>query len=248
AVAVTDHDTVDWLEEAWEEGKELGIEVIPGIELSTYYNRDEVHILGYFIDWKNAHLQEVLTGLARERLERAEKMVEKLAKLNVRLDLEEVQAIAGSGVVGRPHVARALLRAGYARSLEEAFSKYLVSGAPAYVPRKKLTPFQAIDLLRRLGGIPVLAHPGLLKDDRIVCDLVKQGLKGIEVYYPGHRLIQKSRYLAMCGRFHLIATGGSDFHGDNGKVPLGGVVVNYNTVDRLKKNKRGRQLLGDPVH
>ncbi|HHX50703.1 MAG TPA: PHP domain-containing protein [Clostridia bacterium] len=237
AVAVTDHDTINGLEEAWEEGQRSGIEVIPGIELSTHYGGAEVHILGYLIDWERPHLQEVLEDFAQERFERARKMVEKLAKLNIRLDLEEVQAVAGTGVIGRPHVARALVKAGYVRTLAEAFSRYLASGAPAYVARRKLTPARAIDLLRSVQGIPVLAHPGLLRDDGIIPDLVRQGLKGIEVYYPGHRLIQKTRYLALCGRFRLIATGGSDFHGDDGRVPMGSVEVNYNTVDRLKKLK-----------
>lgn len=218
ALAITDHDIVAGIPEAIETGACLGIEVIPGIEISSRYGESELHILGYFLDWKDSELSSRLAQLRASRHRRNPRIIEKLNELGLDLTYDEVKALAGTESVGRPHIARVLMEKGYVQSAKEAFDRYLAQGAAAYVPRELPEPAEAIAWIRAARGIPVLAHPtwvnesaeGLYK----LCDKLKaEGLGGIEVHYSTHKPQQTSEFLSLAKRLNLLVTGGSDFHG-----------------------------------
>jgi hypothetical protein len=213
ALALTDHDSVRGIAEAREACREAGILFVPGIELGVGVGEDEVHLLGYGIDAKGRTLQHTLDLLAGERLDRMEKMLAALGRLGVTVTLDEVRAETGGGIVGRLHLAAALVRGGHVADLNEAFRRWIGAGRPAYVRRQLLNLREAIDLIREAGGVPVLAHPGVTRRDELIEYLVRLGVRGLEVYYPKHAFVDISRYRKMCAKFDLIATGGSDFHG-----------------------------------
>ncbi|MHB8066390.1 MAG: PHP domain-containing protein [Desulfobaccales bacterium] len=221
AVALTDHDTTDGLAEAVAAGQELGVEVIPGVEISAQFTDDSMHILGYFIDFKSGKLAERLAVLKQARKERNPKIVAKLNALGVAITMEQVERLSGGGQVGRPHIARALLESGYVKSMQQAFDIYLKNGGKAYVEKYRFPPAEAMDMIREAGGVPVLAHPftlGLgsafaLKE--VLLDLKAQGLAGVEIFYAEHTPEQEALYLKLAQELGLLATGGSDFHGDN---------------------------------
>jgi len=234
-LAVADHDTTDAVDAALAAGRVLGVEVIPAVEINTDVDTTEVHILGYFIDHHLSWFQEFLTRLRDGRVNRAAKMVEKLKALGVPIQFDRVRAIAG-GAVGRPHVARALIEAGAVRTMEEAFEKYIGRNGPAYVERIKLSPEEAVQVILRAGGIPVLAHPGWGVRDEMITPLVAAGLEGLEVYYPDHPPAMVAHYLEIAARHHLLVTGGTDFHGGDlaTKVTVGSQYVPPEAVGQLK--------------
>ncbi len=236
ALAVTDHDSVDGVGEAVEEGARWGIELVPGVELSADVPGTEVHVLGYFVDWHDPVFAQLLRRLRQGRLDRAREMVRRLNELGVPLTVEEVLRQA-DGAVGRPHVARALVAAGHVASFEEAFSRYLARGRPAYVERERFTPEDAVQAVVRAKGVPVLAHPLWGADLERVRRLVDCGLRGIEVYYPDHSPQDVRRFLEWAERFGLVATGGSDYHGPGpaSKAPLGSMYVPPGTVEALRR-------------
>lgn len=218
ALAITDHDIVEGLPEAMAAGARLGIEVIPGVEISSRFEDSELHILGYCMDWQDQEFNRRLAHLRACRHERNPLIVEKLNALGLALTYEEVRRLAGTGAVGRPHIARVLMEKGYVQSAKEAFDRYLADGRPAYVPRQLPEPAEAIAWIRAAKGVPVLAHPtwvratedGLLK----LCEQLKAaGLMGIEVHYSTHKRAQTAAYLNIARRLDLLVTGGSDFHG-----------------------------------
>ena len=217
ALAITDHDTVAGLPEAIAAGRSLGIEVIPGIELSSRWGQMELHILGYFLDWNDRELQRELTRFQDARHVRNPRIIEKLNALGIDLTYEEVRSLAGNDSVGRPHIARVLIEKGYVTSAKEAFDRYLADGAAAYVPRELPEPAEAMAVIRAARGIPVLAHPSWLdRSEGIykICEQLKAvGLAGIEVHYSSHRPEQTAAYLEVARRLDLLVTGGSDFHG-----------------------------------
>ena len=217
ALAITDHDTVAGLPEAIAAGRSLGIEVIPGIELSSRWGQMELHILGYFLDWNDLELQRQLTRFQDARHVRNPRIIEKLNALGIDLTYEEVRSLAGNDSVGRPHIARVLIEKGYVTSAKEAFDRYLADGAAAYVPRELPEPAEAMAVIRAARGIPVLAHPSWLdRSEGIykICEQLKAvGLAGIEVHYSSHRPEQTAAYLDVARRLDLLVTGGSDFHG-----------------------------------
>ena len=213
ALALTDHDTVRGIPEAREACREHGITFVPGIELGVGVGEDEIHILGYGIDAKGRSLQHSLDLLAGERLDRMDKMIAALARQGVSITMDDVRAGTGGGIVGRLHLASALVRAGHAADVGEAFRRWIGSGRPAYVRRHLLNLREAIDLIREAGGVPVMAHPGLTRRDELIEYLVRLGIRGLEVYYPRHDFADVSRYRKLCAKFDLFATGGSDFHG-----------------------------------
>ena len=214
-IAISDHDTTEGLAEAFQEAQEhTGLRIIPGIELSTDIAGDEIHMLGYFIQYHEEPFQEMLRRFRRGRVDRARQMVEKLAALGITVEWERVQEIAGDGAVGRPHIALALVEKGYCKEPKDAFPEYLGRNGAAYVERTKLTPAEAIQMLLKVGGVPVLAHPGYMSDlEATMPELKAAGLLGMEVYYanfaPGK--IEDLRNLAV--EYDLIPCGGSDFHG-----------------------------------
>ena len=212
-LALTDHDSVRGVPEAREACRHEGLTFIPGVELSVGIGTDEVHILGYGLDTKGRPLQNALDQLAGERIDRMEKMLAALGKLGVAVTLEDVQAETGGHIVGRLHLAAALVRLGHITSHGEAFQRWIGAGRPAYVQRQLLTLREAIDLIREAGGVAVVAHPWLTRRDELIEYLVRLGARGLEVYHPKHDFVDVSRYLKMCAKYDLVATGGSDFHG-----------------------------------
>ncbi|EGL83576.1 PHP domain protein [Caldalkalibacillus thermarum TA2.A1] len=246
AIAITDHDTIGGIEEALAAGRECGVEVVPGIEISTLRHGQDVHVLGYFIDYQQEGLHHELHKLRDVRAKRNEMMVARLNELGIEITMEEVRAkqTEPEGNIGRPHIAEVLMDKGIVDSMEEAFEKYLGREGKAYVNPPRISPEDAVRLILRYGGIPVLAHPGLYDDDPLIEELVALGLKGIEVYHPDHTDREIEKYSRIAAELQLIATGGSDFHGErNGQVfhsDLGSQPVPAEALEKLKQLKHMR--------
>jgi predicted metal-dependent phosphoesterase TrpH len=219
-VALTDHDTVNGLDEAFSAGDELGVEIVPGIEFSTIYEGNGVHVLCYFVDAENPDLAAELQRLREDRYTRGERMVAKLQELGYPISFERVREIAEGGNIVRPHVAQALLEAGVVPTLKEAFSDELIgSGGRAYVEKHALHPLDALELIHAAGGACVLAHPGTFRETKpvpssLIDELAEAGLDGIEVSHPEHTPDVEAEYLQVARRLGLIWTGSSDCHGD----------------------------------
>jgi predicted metal-dependent phosphoesterase TrpH len=249
AAAIADHDEVSGIPEAIEAGDACGVEVIPAVELSTAVPEEspgrpgrrtaagekEIHILGYLIDCEAPELLEVLEACRTHRRRRMLEMVEKLGEIGLPVDVARVQALAGDGAIGRPHLARAMVEAGHVRSTDEAFARYLAPGRPGYAPKWKMTPSEACALIRRIGGVPVLAHPMLLKDDRIVASIIKDGALGIEAYYSYISPEVTERYIRMADDAGLVVTGGSDCHQATAELAMGRVRLPYARVEALRQ-------------
>jgi hypothetical protein len=217
-VALTDHDTTAGIEEALAAGRELGVEVVPGVEFSAEHLGTSVHVLCYWMDVEDASLQEELGRLRDDRFRRGELMVSKLRELGFDVSFDRVREIAQGGNIVRPHVAQAMVEAGIVASEEEAFDRWIADGRPAHVPKHALAPIDALRLIREAGGLCVLAHPGMWGDQSEVPeDLIEAmagaGMAGLEVDHTDHDPEQRARYLALADRFGVIATGGSDCHG-----------------------------------
>lgn len=223
-LGITDHDTTDGLATALKEAERWDITVVPGVEISTISGREEIHLLGYFVDASDTELQGTLSCTRQARWERAQKMLVRLANLGLPIEWERVIEISGGSTsIGRPHVAATLLEAGHVSSFDEAFNVWIGRGCPAYVERYKLSPEDAIALIRRSGGVPVLAHPYLytrrgeckaaLELKRWLPRLREAGLEGIEAYYPHYTHRVNRHLLAWAVRYDLLVTGGSDYHG-----------------------------------
>jgi 3',5'-nucleoside bisphosphate phosphatase len=236
-LALTDHDTTDGVAEAQQAGAELGLEVIAGIEINSEGEHGDAHILGYFVDPSEPRLQEQLEAIRDARVGRAKGMLKKLAEMGMPLEWKRVMAIAGDAVsIARPHVARAMVEAGYVASTQEAFDKYISNEGPAYVNRLRLTMSETIGLIHGAGGLAVIGHPAQSRLVHLIPQLVQAGLDGVEVYYPDHTPEQQAELLEMAARYNLVVTGGSDFHtlADPGHGMLGSVEVPTDAVDKLK--------------
>ena len=244
-LALTDHDCTDGTAEALEAAqKHPRLLFIPGVELSTDLPREEVHVLGYFLDWQNTRFQDRLAHLRRSRMERGQKMLTKLKHLGIDISWQRVKEIAGDGAVGRPHIALAMMEAGHISSLEEAFDRYLGRNAPAYVEREKITPAQAIQLVTDASGLPVLAHPRDLQNlESLLVELKRAGLIGIEVYYQDYDQQAIERLLTTARQHDLLPLGGSDFHGIGGahERDLGDIPLPFEPVEQLIALARQRQ-------
>jgi len=236
-IALTDHDSVEGIEAAVKAAKAFPrLTFIPGVEVSTDVPEGEIHILGYFVDYHSKELADTLKRFRNSREIRARRMVDKLRKLGIAIDWPRVREIAGEGAIGRPHIAQAMLEKGYIGNFKEAFEKYIGRDGPAYVEREKMTPAEAVELVLRSGGLPVLAHPFTVKDpERWVAILKRAGMVGIEAYYKDNTPENTAATLEMADRFGLIVTGGTDFHGieNAGEVMIGGVDVPVAAVRRL---------------
>jgi hypothetical protein len=218
ALAITDHDITTAIPEAVAAGRHFGIEVIPGLEISSWYGDSELHVLGYFLDWQDAVLNERLAALRESRHRRNPKIIERLQALGIDIRYDEVRTLAGTEAVGRPHIARVLMNKGVVASAKEAFDRFLANGGPAYVPRELPSPAEAIRWIKAARGLAVLAHPTWVKTtEGTLTDLVRQlkadGLDGVEVHYSTHTPRQTREYLDLAKRLNLLVTGGSDFHG-----------------------------------
>lgn len=235
AIAITDHDNIEAFAPAEAAARAAGLELIPGIEMSASADSTEVHLLSFCFDRRHPGLQRHLAEQQARRVERVHEMVRRLQRIGLKLEAQEVFALAGEGTVGRPHVARVLLKHGYITSLPEAFQKYLGPDNPGFVPGSPLTPAHVIRVIREAGGVPVLAHPIYLKRDALIESFVRDGLAGLEVYHSGHSPEQVRHYEAIADRLKLLKTGGSDYHGDSKEgLPVGAVKVPYALVERLK--------------
>jgi len=221
ALALTDHDTIAGLAEAVAAGETYGVEVIPGVEISARFPGGSMHILGLGIDYHNGHLSERLAVLQQARAARNPQIIAKLNDLGVKITLEQVAKISGAGQMGRPHIARALMEAGYVGSIQEAFDRYLRNDGQAYVPKFRFPPPEAIAMIKDVQGVPVLAHPFTLNLGsafalkNTLTELKALGLAGIEALYSEHTPEQEALYLRLAQELDLLVTGGSDFHGDN---------------------------------
>ena len=226
-ISITDHDSTEGLAEAYEAAKKFPyMRIIPGIEMSADIPGDEVHVLGYFLDYHDVEFQEMLTELRRGRVGRAQVMVEKLIALGKPVEWERVLHFAGDGTVGRPHIALAMVEAGYFKEPKEAFEEYLGNDGLAYYDRPKLNPTESVAMIRKVGGVPVLAHPTFMNDmEAGIASLKKEGLLGMEVYYAQYD-DDTVRHLARLAReYDLIPCGGSDYHGlGNTGEPLPGTL------------------------
>ncbi len=236
-ISITDHDNVGALDEAFEYGASVGVEVIAGLELSAAMGEKDVHILAYFIDHKNQNLLDYLTFFRYERLKRAERIVEKLNKINIPIKFESVQEQAGVGSLGRPHIASVMMEEGFIGSYREAFSKYIGVGGPAYEKKFQLSPEEAIRLIADSGGLSFLAPPGKYTSEVEVALLIKAGLDGREVGHPSHDAARQEHYRGVVSQYFLLESGGSDFHGGrkNDETTFGSFWVPIQVVNAMKK-------------
>lgn len=237
-IAITDHDTVDAVESAIQYSKtKRKLHIIPGIEFGCIFKDEEVHILGYFIDYKSLKLKEITDNLKQKRVLRSIEMIKKINELGMNIDIEEVQIEAGkNNYIGRPHIARVLIKHGFVNNINEAFELYLNRGKAAYVEKESLKIEETIDLIHELEGIAVLAHPGLLKDFSIIKNCIDLGIDGIEVIHSKHNSKDVKNLINIAKQHNLIITGGSDCHGllINGEYLLGNYYVNMNYIPIMK--------------
>ena len=225
-LGVTDHDSTDGLAPALDEAaRHPLLEIVPGIEINCDVEGAEIHILGYYVDYEAAWFQDFCRGQREERRARIHRIAARLGELGMPLDPDEIFALVHEGAAGRPHVAQAMMKRGYVKTVREAFDKYLAAGKPGHVPRTKLTPEDAVRLIRKAAGVPVFAHPGLSDRDELIPGLIAAGLMGIECYYREHLPGQTAGYVQLCREHDLVATGGSDFHGPPVRAGTLGVPV-----------------------
>lgn len=243
-LSLTDHDTLSGLDEALEEALRIGLDFIPGVEISAEFEPGTLHVLGYFVDPSDSFLEGRLLWMRDGRDNRNIVILRKLAELGYPLEMEEVQQFAGGESTGRPHIADAMVKRGYVASRDEAFDRFLAKGGPAYADKERMTPEEAIALISRSGGLPFLAHPQwLLVDDatleNLVIGLQEKGLAGLETYYYSHSKAQTAFYESLAERRGLLVAGGTDYHGPQGLkgteigVGDGGMNVPREVADRL---------------
>lgn len=243
-ISITDHDNVAAVDESIAWGREMNVDIIPGLELSVAMGEKDVHLLAYFFDHTNKNLLDYLSFFRHERVKRAERIVDKLNKINIPLRMESVMDQAGIGAVGRPHIASALVEEGLIETYHEAFLKYIGTGAPAYEKKFQLTPEDAVRLIASAGGLTFLAHPGKATAESELLHLIKAGIDGIETVHPSHSETQQAYYRRVVDQYFLLESGGSDFHGGkkNDDDVLGGITVPMCIVDRMRQRlfRQGR--------
>ena len=235
AIALTDHDTVEGCAATAKACEAVGIEFITGTELTAEQDGTEIHILGYCVDTHNPKLLTEIERFQAVRQNRIREMVARLNEIKVPLSTDAVFALANCRAPGRPHVARALVKAGLCRSLDEAFERFLKKNRPAWVPKFKISAADAISLIHHAGGVAVLAHPGLNRSDDVIPHMVAANLDGIECFHTKHSTCTSEHYLELADEFNLLVTGGSDCHGlSKGQPLIGTVKVPYQHVEVLK--------------
>ena len=233
-LAIADHDSVEGLAEGAQAARAAGITLIPAVELSAVADGRDIHILAYFVDPTSPLLAEQLVRLRRARSARAEAMVASLQEAGYDIALDDVLALSNGGAVGRSHVARALVDAGHADSVGNAFEKFIGRDRPFYIAKQSASPAEVIEGIRALGSIPVLAHPGVTGADELIGGMIEAGLLGIEAYHADHDAEQIARYAALAAHYDLLVTGGTDFHGPAAPNPdVGAVAVPQSAVEAL---------------
>lgn len=237
ALAITDHDTISGLKEAEIKAQETGLILVKGIEINTEGPEKEIHILGLGLDDNSSCLKEKLLELQKKRIARSKEILEKLRKLGIEIPFQKVLSFAKGESVGRPHIAKAMFETGYVEDFREAFTDYLRLGGPAYVPREKLSPSTAIQIIRKSDGVAVLAHPGSQVSEKEIKNFICEGLQGIEVEHPDHSPADVERLKELAIDMNLIATGGSDFHGEGVKpgIKIGAWGVGLEVLEQLNE-------------
>ena len=211
-LSITDHDNINGIKEAVQIGKSLGVEIIPGVEISSEISNREIHILGYFFDIENQELEHYLNFFREERIKRAGRIVNKLRNFGFSITLEDVLNKAKNSAVGRPHIAQVMLEKGIVSSYYEAFNKYIGNGSPAHEKKVHLSPQSAFRIISDAGGLSFIAHPGNLQES-LLKDLIESGVDGIEVTHPSHSPQQQKFYKGIVNSYFLLESGGSDYHG-----------------------------------
>jgi len=238
AFSITDHDTTAGFAAAREAAADVGLELVPGIEISAVSEGHDVHILGYFVDVESATLRTFIGGQREERLRRVHEMGHRLRDLGCPIDVDPIlDAARGGRSVGRPQIATALMSRGYVATRDEAFARFLEFGAPAFVPRCGASPEQVVGVIHAAGGLASMAHPGLTRRDDIIPSLAAAGLDALEVGHSDHDAGTEARYRAMARDLGLLVTAGSDFHGDTGgrrQARLGAVSLDEGDFAALK--------------
>lgn len=249
-MAVTDHDTVAGVKEALEAGEATGIRVVPGVEISTVIQGKDIHVLGYWIDIDDAQFLQRLEELRKVRDQRNEMILARLNELGLPLTMQDViDSLSASkkpaDTIGRPHIADAMVRKGYAASMADAFDRFLGTGAAAYVNPPRIEPETAVSWIIEAGGVAVLAHPGLYDQDELIPKLKAAGLAGLEAFHSDHSPEQEAHYASLAKAHDLVMTAGSDYHGERGGVvfhaPIGARSVTLDAVEQLYA-RRGAQL------
>lgn len=212
-ISITDHDTIEGVAEAITLGSTMNITVIPGIELSVTFNQREVHILGYYFNPHNEELQECLSLFHDQRIQRAERMVNKIRAMNIPIDFDEVLRQAGKGVVCRPHIAQVMVNNNYVSSYYEVFNKYIGDSAPAYERKPEFRLEKAVEILDKACGLTFLAHPASSFSARELAGMITAGIDGIETVHPSHTVDLLHYYKGIVHQYYLLECGGSDFHG-----------------------------------
>jgi predicted metal-dependent phosphoesterase TrpH len=236
-LSITDHDSIDGLPEARIAGAETGVEIVPGVELSATLGSKDIHILGYLFDPDNDYLKQTLDLFKRERFSRAARIVRKLNQLDLPLSFDSVLERAGHGAIGRPHIAEALVIEGFTSDYVQAFDHYIGDSGPAYEPKYRISPEDAVDIIANAGGVSILAHPGwYITEDELV-QLIRAGLDGIETVHPAHDAGRRRFYSGIASTYFLLESGGSDYHGGrrNDDAHFGTQVV---SIDVLKAMRR----------
>jgi predicted metal-dependent phosphoesterase TrpH len=237
AISLTDHDTLDGVEECISAAEQKGIEAISGVELSAEVDGRDFHVLGYGINPSDEKLQSMLRKFRDTRLRRGYKILEKLNALGISMDAEQVIAGSPDGALGRPHIAKALFENGFVKTYQEAFDRFLADGGPAYVKKYKLDPQQAVEHIHAAGGLAFIAHPGtFIRNVSELVELIALKFDGIEVAHPNHSDSQRAEYEGIASKHDLLTSGGSDYHGFTGKnTPLGVPEVPYSYFERIKE-------------
>ncbi len=242
AISITDHDTVEGIDEAIEASTMYSdFDFVSGVEISTEYHNTEVHVLGYLIDHYCTDLKIFLSKMKTEREDRSKKIVKKLNEIGMKINFNELQNNVKGGTIGRPHIAQILVHRGYTKTIQNAFDKFLSKGRPAFVPRKKICPEEAIQIILKAKGLPVLAHPMFLKNRQQITTVLDLGFVGVEVEYPNQSLEFKKWLRLTAKDMGLVSTGGSDFHGEFKGTRLGEHTVDISIINDLKRLKGERE-------
>ena len=245
AFSITDHDTISGYLEVRELLTANDPELVPGVELSTTQNDNDLHLLVYCFDPENESLCTALDRFRANRNQRAGRMVEKLNSLGVPIRMNQVEAAADGAAIGRPHIAQVLVENNIVADFDEAFSRFLGRGKVAYIPKQVLTPREAINLGHTAGGVVIMAHPILDRNDRYIEELAGEGLDGIEIMHPYHKPAQTAKLCTRAGQLNLLVSGGSDFHGREGRY--GGIGCKDVPVEYLNKIKHHRENMRDSI-
>ncbi|MFH1061726.1 MAG: PHP domain-containing protein [Candidatus Omnitrophota bacterium] len=239
AIAITDHDSVAGIEPSKIAAQNTDLEIVAGVELSAEINDFEIHIVGLLIDYDQEWFIDKLKEIRIARLERMKKMIEKLNQLKIDIMLEEVKGLCkDDGAIGRLHLARALFKKGITSSIREAFDRFIGANGPCYVKRFILSPKEVIEMIRKLNGIPVFAHPGNMRHDEAIPELISYGLMALEAFHTDHNQRKSQHYTSLAKKYNLLLSGGSDCHGDGKGFPLMGMVkVPYKILEKMEKAK-----------